>query len=107
MNTYGFGKIKLCQILLFSQKSSLNSVFYDNEIIFHSESYRDLILGRNCFFFTRTHVETKNSLIAYCSSHLVPTKAFACICVHIFCTIYEGGVLAQGGGERIIYGRTQ
>ena len=33
----------------------------------------------------------------------MPTKAFACICVHIFCTIYERGVLAQGG-ERIVYG---
>ena len=30
----------------------------------------------------------------------VPTKAFACICVHMFCTIYESGVLAQGGGGR-------
>ena len=38
-------------------------------------------------------------------SPLVPTKAFACICVHIFCTIYESGVLAQGGGERIAYGQ--
>ena len=28
----------------------------------------------------------------------MPTKAFACLCVHIFCTIYESGVLAQGGG---------
>ena len=55
MNTYSFGKIKLCQILLFSQKSSLNSVFYDNEIIFHSESYRDLILGRNCVFYKDTY----------------------------------------------------
>ena len=27
---------------------------------------------------------------------LVPTKAFACICVHIFFTIYQSGVLAQG-----------
>ena len=25
----------------------------------------------------------------------MPTKAFACICVHIFCTIYENGVLAN------------
>ena len=28
----------------------------------------------------------------------VPTKAFAYKCVHVFCTIYESGVLAQGGG---------
>ena len=38
----------------------------------------------------------------------MPTKAFACICVHIFCTIYESGVLAQVGGGvgggRIVYG---
>ena len=38
-------------------------------------------------------------------SPLVPTKAFACICVHIFCIIYESGVLVQGGGGgRIVYG---
>ena len=30
----------------------------------------------------------------------MPTKAFACIYVHIFCTIYESGVLAQGGASR-------
>ena len=42
--------------------------------------------------------------MAYRSPPLVPTKAFACICVHIFCAIYESGVLAQGGGGRIIYG---
>ena len=33
-------------------------------------------------------------------SPLVPIKAFACICAHIFCTIYERGVLAQGGASR-------
>ena len=27
----------------------------------------------------------------------MPTKAFAFICVHTFCTIYESGVLEQGG----------
>ena len=28
----------------------------------------------------------------------MPTKAFACTCVHIFCTIYESGVLSHAGG---------
>ena len=51
------------------------------------------------------HIEIRKSFMAYRSpapTPLVPTKAFACICVHIFCTIYESGVLAQGG--RIVYG---
>ena len=37
----------------------------------------------------------------------MPTEAFACIRVHIFCTIYESGVLAHGGGGgvgRVVYG---
>ena len=35
----------------------------------------------------------------------VPIKAFAYICVHIFYTIYESGVLAHGGGgEGVVYG---
>ena len=41
------------------------------------------------------HIEIRKSFMAY-RSPLVPTKAFVCICVHIFCTIYESGVLAQG-----------
>ena len=50
------------------------------------------------------HIEIRKNFMAYRSPRpLVPTKAFACICVHIFCTIYESGVLAQGGGG-IVYG---
>ena len=31
----------------------------------------------------------------------MPAKDFACICVRVFCTIYESGVFAQGvGGEK-------
>ena len=47
--------------------------------------------------FTRKYIEIMNSLIAY-RSPIEPTKAFVCICVHIFCTIYESGVLAYGRG---------
>ena len=53
------------------------------------------------------HIEIRNSFIAYCSpTALVPANAFACICSHIFCTIYESGVLAQGWvGEGVrVYG---
>ena len=34
--------------------------------------------------------------MAYPPPPLCQKKAFACICIHIFCTIYESGVLAQG-----------
>ena len=43
------------------------------------------------------YIEIMKSFIEYCSP-LEPTKAFACICVDLICTIYESGVLALGGG---------
>ena len=55
-------------------------------------------------FFTMKHIEIRKSFMAYRPTPLVPTKAFACIYVHIFCIIYESGVLAQGGVGRIVYG---
>ena len=57
-----------------------------------------LNFGQKLCFFTMKHIEIRKSFMAY-RSPLVPTKAFACICVHIFCTIYENGVLAQGGEQ--------
>ena len=55
-----------------------------------------------CFFFIMKHIEIRKSFMAYRPPPpLVPTKAFACICVHIFCTIYESGVLAQGGKDSL------
>ena len=44
------------------------------------------------------YIEIRKSFIEYCSPPLEPTKAFAGICVDLICTIYEGGVLAIGGG---------
>ena len=49
-------------------------------------------------------MEKLGKVLWHIGSPLVPTKDFACICVHIFCTIYESGVLAQGGRGRIVYG---
>ena len=57
-----------------------------------------LNFGQKLCFFTMKHIEIRKSFMTY-RSPLVPTKAFAYICVHIFCTIYESGVLALGGGE--------
>ena len=37
----------------------------------------------------------------------VPAKAFACICVTIFYTLYGSGLLAQGGGEMFSSPKTQ
>ena len=55
------------------------------------------------FFFTMKHIEIRKSFIAYRPVPLVPTKAFACICIHIFCTIYENACWLKGVG-RIVYG---
>ena len=52
----------------------------------------------------RKYIEIRKNFIAYRPPPRVPTKAFACICVHIFCTVYESGVLAHGGGGRVVYG---
>ena len=64
-------------------------------------------MGRNCvffFFFTMKHIEIRKRFMAYRPPPFCQQKLFASICVHIFCTIYESGVLAQGGGGRIVYG---
>ena len=98
MNAYGFGKKNkaLSNITVFTEKFSCIQYFMRMESVFHSDCYRDLILGRNSIFI-RKYIEIRKSFLAYRSPR-VPTKAFACICVHIFCTIYESGVLAHGGG---------
>ena len=48
--------------------------------------------------FTLKYIEIRKSFIEYCSP-IEPTKAFACICVDLICTIYESGVLALGGND--------
>ena len=48
--------------------------------------------------FTMKCIEIRKSFIEYCSS-LEPTKAFACVCIHLIWTIYQSSVPALGGGE--------
>ena len=47
--------------------------------------------------FTLNYLEIRKHVLKYHSPR-VPTKAFACICVTIFYTLYGSGLLAQGGG---------
>ena len=60
------------------------------------------ILGRT-ISFTLRYIEIRKHFLKYHSPPppppppLVPAKAFACICVTIFYTLYESGLLAQGG----------
>ena len=52
MNADGFGKNKaLSNITVFTEKISCIQYFMIMESDFHSDCYRDLILGRNCIFF--------------------------------------------------------
>ena len=96
------GKNKaLSNITVFTEKFSCIQYFMIMESVFHS----DLILGRNCIF-TRKYIEIRKGFIAYPSPR-VPIKAFAYICVHIFYTIYESGVLAHGGGEGSLWPEKQ
>ena len=104
------GKNKaLSNITVFTETFSCIQYFMIMESVFHSDCYRDLILGRNCIF-TRKYIEIRKSFTAYRAPFpppRVPTKAFACICVHIFCTIYENGVFAHGfggAGGGVVYG---
>ena len=93
----------LSNITVFTEKFSCIQYFMIMESVFHSDCYRDLIWGRNSIFIRkyieRKYIEIRKSLfsILFPPPPRVPTKAFACICVHIFNTIYESGVLAHGG----------
>ena len=54
------------------------------------------ILGRT-ISFTLRYIEIRKHFLKYHSPPRVPAKAFACICVTIFYTLYGSGLLAQGG----------
>ena len=91
------GKNKaLSNITVFTEKFSCIQYFMIMVSVFHSDCYR-YFWAETLFFFTRKYIEIRKRFIACRSPPRVPTKAFACICVHIFCTIYDSGVLAGGG----------
>ena len=52
-------------------------------------------MGRTISFALR-YIEIRKHFLKYHSPR-VPAKAFACICVTIFYTLYGSGLLAQGG----------
>ena len=56
------------------------------------------VLGRT-ISFTLKYIEIRKHFLKYQPPPLEPAKAFACICVTIFYTLYGSGLLAQGGGE--------
>ena len=61
------------------------------------------ILGRT-ISFTLSYIEIRKHFLKYHPPPRVPAKAFACICVTIFYTLYGSGLLAQGvcgGGEDV------
>ena len=55
------------------------------------------ILGRT-ISFTLRYIEIRKHFLEYHAPR-VPAKAFACICVTIFYTLYGSGLLAQGGKD--------
>ena len=56
------------------------------------------ILGRT-ISFTLKYREIRKHFLTYNPPPRVPAKAFACICVTIFNTLYGNGLLAKGGGD--------
>ena len=67
--------------------------------VFDNKCFKDVKFGRT-ISFTLRYIEIRKHFLKYHSPR-VPAKAFACICVTIFYTLYGSGLLAQeGGGER-------
>ena len=66
------------------------------EIVFSFSNAKGSKFWVQPIIFTMKYIEIRKCFIEYCSP-LEPTKAFACICVDLICTIYESGVLALGG----------
>ena len=65
----------------------------------------EVLLGRT-ISFTLRHLEIRKHFLKYHSPR-VPAKAFACIWVTIFYTLYGSGLLAQGGGKMFSSPKTQ
>ena len=61
-------------------------------------------------FFTMKHIEIRKSFMAYrvppSPTPLFPQNLLP-VYVYIFCTIYESGELAQGGGEDNLWPENQ
>ena len=56
------------------------------------------ILGRT-ISFTLKYIGIRKHFFKISFPPCVPAKAFACICVTIFYTLYGSGLLRQGGGS--------
>ena len=98
-------KIKVCQSSLSSPWSymypDLHTLWQWNPFsIFNASKMWNL--GRT-ISFTLKYIEIRKHFLKYHSPPNpptppgVPAKAFACICVTIFYTLYGSGLLAQGG----------
>ena len=65
--------------------------------VFDIKCFKDVKnLGRT-ISFTLRYIEIRKHFLKYHSPPPVPAKAFACICVTMFYTLYESGLLAHGG----------
>ena len=78
------GKNKaLSNINVFAEKFSCIQYFMIMESVFHSDCYRDLILGRNSIFFIRKYIEIRKSFLAYRSPPCANKSFCLYMCSHI------------------------
>ena len=93
-----FEKKEVSQLFFYPVLPFLGQVFYDSGDSFSFLNAKGSKFWVQTIIFTMKYIEIRKSFIEYCPPTLEPTKAFACICVDLICTIYESGVLALGGG---------
>ena len=64
--------------------------------VFDIKCFKDVKFWVEQSVFTLRYIEIRKHFLKYHSPR-VPAKAFACICVTIFYTLYGSGLLAHGG----------
>ena len=75
--------------------------------VFDIQCFKDVKFGVENQFYIKIYGNQKTIFSNITPPPRVPAKAFACICVTIFYTLFGSGLLAQGGGEMFSSPKTQ
>ena len=94
-----FSKNKSLSIVpFFTLKLPLPEYFMAVESVFDIKCFKDVKFGLNNQFYIKIYRNPKTFFkISFPPPPRVPAKAFACICVTIFYTLYGSSLLAHGG----------
>ena len=69
--------------------------------VFDIKCFKDVKFWVEQSVYIKIYRNPKTFLKYHSPPPRVPAKAFACICVTIFYTLYGSGLLAHGGGEDV------